>query len=198
MLRSTSTARSAMTPSAQLANHCQTQHGAPRAHGNTSGQWQGAHRGGRGWIESRVRLQSSIARSFMSRPLCRGQSDPASPAPGSIQRKMDTASLSRCCRTIACWPDGSRSTRPAPASVDRSARAPTAAIRRPYGGQPPTGGRWIPNFDPNQIVTNPWGTLTFTFTDCNHGKVDFNSVVGYGTGSMNLTRLTQPAGVTCP
>ena len=62
----------------------------------------------------------------------------------------------------------------------------------------PTGGRWIPNFDPNQIVNNFWGTLSFTFTDCNHGKVDFNSVLGYGTGSMNLTRLTQPAGLTCP
>jgi hypothetical protein len=62
----------------------------------------------------------------------------------------------------------------------------------------PTGGRWIPNFDPNQIVNNFWGTLTFTFTDCNHGKVDFNSVLGYGTGSMNLTRLTQVAGLSCP
>src|SRR3989442_1737312 len=58
----------------------------------------------------------------------------------------------------------------------------------------PTGGRWIPNFNPNQIVNNLWGTLTFTFTDGDHGKVDFNSVFGYGTGSMNLTRLTQPAG----
>ena len=62
----------------------------------------------------------------------------------------------------------------------------------------PTGGRWIPNFDPNQIVRNAWGTLTFTFTDCDHGRVDFNSVIGYGAGSMNLTRLTQPAGLTCP
>jgi hypothetical protein len=62
----------------------------------------------------------------------------------------------------------------------------------------PTGGRWIPNFDQNAIVLNPWGTLTFTFTDCNHGKVDFNSVSGYGAGSMNLLRLTQPAGLTCP
>ena len=62
----------------------------------------------------------------------------------------------------------------------------------------PTGGRWIPNFDPNQIVPNPWGTLTFTFTDCNHGTVDFNSVLEYGAGSMRLTRLTQPAGLNCP
>jgi len=62
----------------------------------------------------------------------------------------------------------------------------------------PTGGRWIPNFDPRQIVRNAWGTLTFTFTDCNHGTVNFNSMIGYGTGSMNLTRLTLPAGLSCP
>jgi hypothetical protein len=62
----------------------------------------------------------------------------------------------------------------------------------------PTGGRWIPNFDPNSIVRSPWGTLTFTFTDCNHGRVDFNSGLGYGSGSMNLLRLTQPAGLACP
>jgi len=61
----------------------------------------------------------------------------------------------------------------------------------------PTGGRWIPNFDRGQVVHNAWGTLTFTFTDCNHGKVSFNSVAGYGTGNMNLTRLTQPAGLSC-
>ena len=62
----------------------------------------------------------------------------------------------------------------------------------------PSGGRWIPNFDPSKVVHNAWGTLTFTFTDCDHGKVDFNSMAGYGTGSMKLTRLTQPAGLTCP
>ena len=61
-----------------------------------------------------------------------------------------------------------------------------------------TGGRWIPDFDPSQIVNSPWGTLTFTFTDCNHGRVDFNSIRGYGSGSMNLTRLTQPVGLSCP
>ena len=61
-----------------------------------------------------------------------------------------------------------------------------------------TGGRWIPNFDPGRVVNSPWGTLTFTFADCNHGRVDFNSTTGYGSGSMNLTRLTQPVGLTCP
>jgi hypothetical protein len=62
----------------------------------------------------------------------------------------------------------------------------------------PTGGRFIPNFDPTKVVHNPWGSLTLTFTDCDHGKVDFASTAGYGSGSMNLTRLTLPAGVVCP
>jgi hypothetical protein len=62
----------------------------------------------------------------------------------------------------------------------------------------PVGGRWIPDFNPDAIVRKPWGTLKFTFIDCNHGKVDFSSVLGYGSGSMNLLRLTMPAGLSCP
>jgi len=62
----------------------------------------------------------------------------------------------------------------------------------------PTGGHWIPNFDPSHVTNNPWGSLKFTFIDCNHGRVEFVSSSGYGTGSMNLTRLTQLAGLTCP
>ena len=62
----------------------------------------------------------------------------------------------------------------------------------------PTGGRFIPNFDAAEVMRNPWGSLTFTFTDCNHGRVDFSSVAGYGSGGMKITRLTQPAGLTCP
>jgi len=61
------------------------------------------------------------------------------------------------------------------------------------------GGRWIPNFDPANVTNPSWGTLTFTFTDCNHGGVDFTSTMpGYGSGHMDLTRLTQIAGLTCP
>lgn len=61
------------------------------------------------------------------------------------------------------------------------------------------GGQWIPNFNPGNITQPPWGTLTFSFTDCNHGRVDFSSTIqGYGAGHMDLTRLTQPAGLSCP
>lgn len=60
----------------------------------------------------------------------------------------------------------------------------------------PSGGRWPENTAP--VVHNAWGTLSLKFTDCHNGKVDFNSVMGYGSGSMNLTRLTLPAGLSCP
>lgn len=61
------------------------------------------------------------------------------------------------------------------------------------------GGRWIPNVDPGQVVNNRWGTLNFTFTSCTSGRVDFASnFPEFGTGSMQLTRLTLPAGLNCP
>ncbi len=46
------------------------------------------------------------------------------------------------------------------------------------------GGRWIPNFDPSNVTQPAWGTLTFQFTDCNHGEVVFlvgRSGLGLGT-----------------
>ncbi len=63
----------------------------------------------------------------------------------------------------------------------------------------PTGGRWIPDFDPGQIKANLWGSLQFFFSDCNQAWVAFGSGYGYGTsGGMKLTRLTQPLGLSCP
>jgi len=60
------------------------------------------------------------------------------------------------------------------------------------------GGRFPPNFDAANVHQEDWGTLTFTFSDCNHGHVDWaSSVPGYGSGGMDLTRLTLPAGLTC-
>ena len=61
------------------------------------------------------------------------------------------------------------------------------------------GGRFPPNFDPAQLQSRIWGTLTFTFTDCNHGTASWQPVVaGYSAGSMSVTRLTLPAGLSCP
>lgn len=61
----------------------------------------------------------------------------------------------------------------------------------------PTGGRWIPNFSNAAITKQNWGSLKLIFSDCNHGKVEFSSGIGFGSGSMDLTRLTLPAGLAC-
>jgi sugar lactone lactonase YvrE len=62
-----------------------------------------------------------------------------------------------------------------------------------------SGGRFPPNFVPGDVEATPWGTLTFSFTDCNNGTASWTSTVpGYGSGSMPITRLTQIAGTTCP
>jgi plastocyanin len=61
------------------------------------------------------------------------------------------------------------------------------------------GGAWIPNFNPGNITQPIWGTLVFSFTDCDHGRVDFNSAMpGYGQGHMNLARITHIDGLACP
>jgi len=61
------------------------------------------------------------------------------------------------------------------------------------------GARFPPAFDPQNVNADTWGTLTFTFSDCNHGHVTWTSTApGYGNGSMELQRLTLPAGVSCP
>jgi len=73
-----------------------------------------------------------------------------------------------------------------------------------------TGARFPPNFnsaDLRRIGTGPnppnlWGTLTFTFTDCNNGTVSWHSdVPGYNNANdtpLPIQRLTQIAGTTCP
>ena len=66
---------------------------------------------------------------------------------------------------------------------------------RDAASPPPLGD---PNFDASNITNPAWGTLTFTFFTCNTGLVEFNSTLGFGTGSMALSRLTLPLGETCP
>jgi hypothetical protein len=63
------------------------------------------------------------------------------------------------------------------------------------------GGRWVPEFDPALYELHTWGTLTFTFSDCNHGRVYYagdGASSAWGVGSVDLTRLTQLEGLSCP
>ncbi len=57
----------------------------------------------------------------------------------------------------------------------------------------------LSNFDPTAVQRTDWGTLTFSFTDCNNGTASWNSTVaGYGNGSLPITRVSQIAGTVCP
>ena len=61
------------------------------------------------------------------------------------------------------------------------------------------GGRWIPNFDPSNVVNQAWGSFVIYFDSCTSGTIEFSSDIGgFASGSMRLTRLTEPAGLSCP
>ena len=61
-----------------------------------------------------------------------------------------------------------------------------------------SGTGFPPMFNAAQVVRTPWGRLNFTFTDCNTGRLDYQSTVaGFGSGSIPLTRITMPAGLVC-
>jgi plastocyanin len=63
----------------------------------------------------------------------------------------------------------------------------------------PTGARFPPNFNTADLTDTPWGSLTFSFSDCNNGSVSWISTLpGYGSGTLPIVRLTQIAGTTCP
>jgi uncharacterized protein (DUF1800 family) len=61
-----------------------------------------------------------------------------------------------------------------------------------------TGADFPPAFNAGDVVRSPWGTMTFTSVDASHATWQWNSTVaGYGSGSMNLTRLTSLSGRDC-
>jgi len=64
------------------------------------------------------------------------------------------------------------------------------------------GGRFPPNFDSSTLTTPAWGSLTFTFTDCTHGTVNWASnatsaAAGYADVSFPIQRLTTVVGTAC-
>lgn len=62
-----------------------------------------------------------------------------------------------------------------------------------------SGGRFPPNFNAALVHDQSWGTITFTFSDCNNGTASWQPIAaGYLPGSIPITRLTIPAGLACP
>ena len=68
-----------------------------------------------------------------------------------------------------------------------------------------TGAKFPPNFnaaDVHKLNNANWGTIKFTFSDCNHGTASWHSdFPGYNMANdmpLAIQRLTQIAGTTCP
>ena len=62
-----------------------------------------------------------------------------------------------------------------------------------------TGARFPPLFKATDVQSTPWGSITLTFVDCDHGTLTWNSTLpGYAAGSMPLNRLTTIRGAKCP
>jgi hypothetical protein len=61
-----------------------------------------------------------------------------------------------------------------------------------------SGAVFGPGFDPDDVVLEEWGTLTFVFTSCNAGTATYDSTMGFGSGTANIVRLSSVAGLACP
>jgi hypothetical protein len=62
------------------------------------------------------------------------------------------------------------------------------------------GQKFPPNYNVSDRHLTQWGTLTFTFTDCNRGTASWTSTAaGYPpSGSFPIARVTSIAGTICP
>lgn len=76
-----------------------------------------------------------------------------------------------------------------------SAMIPAGATSITVDVQMPSGAEFGDAFDPAEVERTPWGTLTFSFESFNTGVVDYNSTLGFGSGSIDLVRLTKLVGI---
>ena len=65
------------------------------------------------------------------------------------------------------------------------------------------GGAFPPHFNSSSLNAVPWGSVQFTFTDCNNGTAQWKSnaaslAAGYADVTIPIQRLTHIDGTTCP
>jgi hypothetical protein len=61
-----------------------------------------------------------------------------------------------------------------------------------------SGASYGDDFDPDDVLRESWGTLTFKFTSKNAGTVLRESTMGFGTDTVDIERLTSVTGLVCP
>jgi hypothetical protein len=60
-----------------------------------------------------------------------------------------------------------------------------------------SGPKFGPDYDPAAMNPIPWGTLSLNFSTCSAGILSYASSVGFGSGAINLSRLTSLTQVRC-
>ena len=61
----------------------------------------------------------------------------------------------------------------------------------------PYGGKFGPDFDPEDVEYPVWGTLEFEFSSCVSAKADYSGPEEFGSGTLHLSRLTTLWGFDC-
>ncbi|MEN1729721.1 MAG: hypothetical protein AAGJ52_14900, partial [Pseudomonadota bacterium] len=62
----------------------------------------------------------------------------------------------------------------------------------------PVGTAFGPNFDPADVVLEPWGSLIITFSDCNNAVAEYTAIdESFGTGVLFPERLTKLDALDC-
>jgi len=61
----------------------------------------------------------------------------------------------------------------------------------------PHGGKFGPDFNPEDVEYPVWGSMEFDFSSCDAGKVSYVGPPAFGSGSLNLIRLTYLWGLDC-
>lgn len=74
------------------------------------------------------------------------------------------------------------------------ANGDTAVLPMQVTSGPVYGGA----YDPNDLLYEDWGTLTFKFTTKDAGTVLRESTMGFGTDTVDIVRLTYATGLMCP
>jgi hypothetical protein len=59
------------------------------------------------------------------------------------------------------------------------------------------GPKFGPDYDKEALNRTSWGTLTLTFADCTTGLLSYASSTGFGSGAVDLIRLTNLTQVRC-
>jgi len=53
------------------------------------------------------------------------------------------------------------------------------------------------DFNPDDVILESWGSLEIEFIDCNSATATYQSITGFGSGTLNASRLTNLSGLEC-